>query len=255
MKYLEISIPEKVGFCLPVGDIHLGDKAFSKEGEQKLINYLKWANDHPNSRILLMGDIFNVNTRESPGSPFDQESNEFQRAIKIFEPYQEQIIGGLIGNHCKRLVNYADVNLMQMFCLALKIPYLGISAIIRFKVNKRPNSNRYRENYFAYIHHSYGGGATIGSKMNRVAKLREIVEGVDMYLSGHNHMLGAVPMDVYKPSLQGRKVERRRIWFVDTGSYLSYPDSYAEEKMLPPSKLGSPRIRMSGDKHDIHVSL
>lgn len=101
-----------------------------------------------------------------------------------------------------------------------------------------------------------GGGSTIGGKMNRVAKERDMIEGCDVYLGAHNHQLGVVPQDIFYPSIQGG-ILRRRIWFVDCGSFLEWKDSYAEKGMLAPAKLGSPRIRMSGkqDDHDVHISL
>lgn len=255
MKYVECEIPEKVGYLIPISDTHLGDKSFSKASEQKLFGYLKWIKKHPNSRILLLGDIFNCNTRESAGSPFEQTSNEFQRAVEIFEPYRDQIIGGIIGNHSYRLVNYADVNMMQMFCMALKIPYLGFSSVIRFKIGKRKDGNRFLQNYLVYAHHSCGGGDSIGSKLNRASKLQEVVEGVDAYLVAHNHALAAAPMDIFYPSLQGKKVEKKKRWYISCGGYIDYADSYAEMKMMAPTHLGSPRIRFDSNKHDIHVNL
>jgi len=35
---------------------------------------------------------------------------------------------------------------------------------------------------------------------------------------------------------------------------LGYSLSYAEEKGMPPSKVGSPRVRLHADKRDVHIS-
>lgn len=194
-------------------------------------------------------------SRISKTSPLETDTDEYQQALEIFRPYKDQIIGATDGNHEARVLDMFGFSPMQSFCSELKIPYCGWSAVIRLKVGKR-DGNRFRQNYFIYAHHTTGGGGTIGGKLNRVIKLRDIVDGVDVYLGSHNHQLAVAPQDVFYPSCQGGLI-KRRIWYVDCGSYLSWDNSYAEKGMLAPSKLGSPRIRFSGecDNHDVHISL
>jgi hypothetical protein len=267
MKYLEVEIPEKEGYVIPIGDVHFNDINFKKEGLAKLKGYLDWVKERPNARIFLMGDLFNVAGRNTKTSPLelkqyeedDGPSNEFTEAVKLFKPYASQIIGAIDGNHEARTMDDYGISLTQHFCRELKIPYCKWSAVVRFKVGKRTDKgagNRYRQNYFGYFHHTTGSGGTIGSKINRVTKLRDVVEGCSFYCGGHNHQLAVAPQDVFYPSMQGG-IMKRRIWFVDCGSYLDYNNSYAEKAMLAPVKLGSPRIRLSGEegKNDVHVSL
>jgi hypothetical protein len=108
--------------------------------------------------------------------------------------------------------------------------------------------------YHVYFHHTTGGG-NLGSSLNRIVKLSEIVEGCDVYCGGHNHQLATGVKSVYRPAPSG--VVNRKVTFVSCGSYLDYPDSYAEKGMYSPSKLGSPRVRFSGERDhpDVHVSL
>jgi len=49
----------------------------------------------------------------------------------------------------------------------------------------------------------------------------------------------------------------RKVHYVSCGSYLDYANSYAEDGMMSPGKLGSPRIRFNGlrDRHDVHISI
>jgi len=144
---------------------------------------------------------------------------------------------------------------MAHFCFRLGIPYMGYSGVVAFKVGKY--KDRFRQYYPIYFHHGTGGGTTPGAKLNRAVKLNEIVEGCDVYCIFHSHGLSASPREVYYPNSKAQEMRARRKWYVVCGSYLSWIDSYAEQKMLPPEKLGSPRIRLSGikDKHDVHISL
>jgi hypothetical protein len=255
MQYLECEIPEDKAYIIPIGDLHLGDKAFKKS---ILMGYLDWVKERPNARIFLNGDIFNVASRISKTDPFSTNTDEYQAAIDLFRPYASQIIGATDGNHEARMLDMFGVSPMQYLCLSLNIPYCKWSAVVRVKVGK-PSLGKHggwKQNYFLYFHHTTGGGGTIGGKLNRVTKLRDIVEGIDVYFGSHNHQLAVAPQDVYYPSIQSKEVLKRRIWYVDCGSYLEWNDSYAEKGMMAPTKLGSPRVRLEGKKkHDIHVSI
>lgn len=259
MKYLECEVDDKSAYIIPIGDVHFGDKAFNKEGRAKLKGYLDWVLDNPNARVFLNGDIYNVASRVSKTDPFESDTNEYHEAIEFFKPYKDQIIGATDGNHEARMLDMFGVSPMAYFCLSLGIPYCKWSAVVRVKVDKRTDNGakgRYNQNYFVYFHHTTGGGGTIGGKLNRVTKLRDIVEGIDVYCGNHNHQLAVAPQDVYYPSMQSKGLIKRRIWYVDCGSYLEWDSSYAEKGMMTPTKLGSPRIRLDGgEHHDCHVSL
>jgi len=111
--------------------------------------------------------------------------------------------------------------------------------------------------YVFYAHHTTGGGATLGGKLNRISNLNSIFSGADAYLGGHNHSKALGEDSVFYLSKNGRgeaKILQKRVMYIDTGSFISYEDSYAEQKMLPPSHSGAVRIRMSGSKKDLHVS-
>jgi len=255
MRFIEVEVPEKTAYIIPVGDIHFGDEAFKQEGRTKLLGYLDWVKANPNARIWLNGDIFNVASRQSKTNPLESTKDEYMQAIEFFRPYAKQIIGAVDGNHESRVYEMFGFSPLMYFCMALDIPYCKFSAIIRLKVGKRPNGH-WRQIYNLYAHHTTGGGGTIGGKINRVIKLRDICEGIDVYLGSHNHQLAVAPQDVYVPSFSAKGFEKRRIWYVDCGSFLEWNDSYAEKGMMAPTKLGSPRIRFGGiDGHDVHISL
>ena len=234
-------------YIIPIGDIHLGSTAFGARGRKLLTGYLEWVKARPNARIMLMGDIFDVATRMSPTSPFESDSSEYARGVELFKPYASQIIGAIRGNHCQRLMNYAGYDIMARFCEAIGVPSFGLSAVVRFDVGK--------EGYYGYFHHSTGGGGSLGNALNRATKLQDIVQGVDFYCIGHNHQLVNGSRCVFRPNQFGTGIEEHRLWYIDCGSYLDYPESYAEMMMLSPGKLGSPRIRLDGKHHDVHVSM
>jgi hypothetical protein len=260
MQFIETEIKDDIGYILPMGDLHLGDKSFSEESMKQLTGYIAWVKEHKNSRVFLMGDIFNCATRNSKTSPFEQKNEgigEFELAIKLFSPIKDQIIGAIDGNHEHRLEDFANHNITLAFCHALGIQYASISAVVNVKIGKRnrtSNGGNWKQQYQLYMHHTTGGGSSMGGKINRAEKLMDIVEGCDAYIGGHNHGIVSGFRRIFYPNMQTKKVEDRKVALVCIGGYVDYNGSYAERLMLPPTKLGSVRIRLDGNKHDIHVS-
>ncbi len=263
MIYLICEIPDRVGYILPIGDLHFSDRAFGEKSYKKLNGYIAWVKDNPNSRVVLGGDLFNVATRASKTSPFEQRmsvNEEMKEIVRLLTPIKKQIVGAIDGNHEHRAEDFFDLSLTETLCGKLDIPYMGVSGVIDFRVGRRNITERsrckWRQNYFIYFHHTTGGGASIGGGLNRVEKLGNIVEGVDLHLGFHNHKLSISKSVIFKPNQKTQKVEEGIITHATCGGYLQYEGSYAERGMLRPTKLGSLRIRLDGGKkHDLHVSL
>jgi hypothetical protein len=257
MKTLVCEIPEETGYVIPISDLHLGDKSFTKNSLAVLKGNLNWVKEHPNTRIVLVGDIFNCATRESKTEPFNQETGEFEKAIEIFKPYASQIVTAIDGNHEHRIEDFANHSVMNAFCIALGIPYSHISCVVQFRVNKRPDDKRFVHNYVGYFHHSTGGGKTMGSKLNRVEVMTTLLTNADFYVGAHHHGLMSSSIISREYNVRTNKVEDHRQYLVGAGGYLEWDESYAERGMLRPLKIGSPRIRLDGTKEhkDVHVNL
>lgn len=254
MNFIHIQEPAEKAYVLPIGDIHWGDPGFKKPAQEKLRRNLDWAMEN-NAHIVLMGDIFNIASRSSKTSPFGVNHREIKESKEFFRPYAPRIKGAIRGNHELRMVNEFGLDPLEGWCDELGIPYLGTSALIRIQVGKRDDSESFWNNYYMAIHHTRGGGGSIGNALNAVGKLESIIGGCDVYAGGHNHQLVTGTQRRYVPMPSGPKM--KKVHYVSCGSYLDYEDSYAEENMLKPSKLGSPRIRFNGvrDRHDVHVSI
>lgn len=273
MRYLRTSVRGDCAYLIPIGDCHLGDKAFGKTGRKKLDGYIRWVQAHPNARIFLIGDIFNVASRVSKTSPFESRAEEYNEAADIFRPVAKQIIGAIDGNHEARMLQMFGYSPLQALCAQLEVPYCQWSAVIEMNVggvDYRDPKKSHWNTYFVYCHHTTGGGGTLGNALNRSVKLQDIVQGIDVYCGGHNHNLATGQRTVFLPYPAGGRVIQKKVTYVDCGSYLDYEDTYAEQGMYVPGKLGSPRIRFAGFRHvdhdgsrsafdnpsrDIHVSI
>lgn len=253
MKFINVQIPQPTGYIIPIGDVHLGSRHFTKQSKTKLTGYLDWVANTPGAKIFLLGDLFDMATRLSKTSPFESRPEEVEEAIDLLKPYAPHILGAVDGNHEARQLDLMGWSATKILCKVLDVPYCGWSAVVRLQVGRR-EQKWFHNTYTAFFHHTTGGG-NLGSSLNRIVKLREIVEGCDLYAGGHNHQLATGVTTIYRPTT--RRILQHKTTFVSCGSYLDYPESYAERGMYAPSKLGSPRIRFSGerDHHDVHVSL
>jgi len=252
-------------FLIPIGDIHMGDRCFDSKSREKLQGYIDWVKSKSNAFIVLTGDLINSATLNSASSPFQQNMDmktQIAEVVKMLKPVKNKIVGAITGNHEQRLERYCGYNPTISICDRLDIPYFGIDVILLFRMGCHGLKGCPRANFTVYVHHTTGGGSTVGGKINRVDKLRQCVANCDAYVGSHNHMLGCVHTQIYKVNENEGRVDALRQMLIDTGGFLNYEGSYANEKMLPPVKLGSPKIRLfikrdSKDKvhKDIHVSL
>lgn len=266
MRVVKHWVKEPVAYLIPISDVHLGSKDFDDESEKKLRGYVNWVKERSNARITLIGDILNCATKETKGSPFDQKldlQDQIKLACKLFEPVKKKIIAVSEGWHETVLQNYAGYSPTITICEKLGLEYLGNSGVIILGVGihrgrlDRKNFSSPNVTYSIYQHHTTGGGATPGGKINRVDKLRMLVANADLYLGGHNHALGVMTPEIYVINPNAATIEVQRQHLVDTGGYVQWSESYAERLELPPFKRGSPRIRFDSKnrKKDIHVNI
>jgi hypothetical protein len=264
MIYLETTTNANKCYLICIGDLHFADNAFRAESYKKLKGYIEWVKNTPEAKVVLGGDMFNVAGRNSKTSPFEQRMSvkeEIDEICSLLDPIKDRIVGAIEGNHEHRAKNDYDIDLTAVLCSRLNIPYMGMSGVIAFKVGKinrkkgTKTGGNYRYTYYGYFHHTTGGGGSIGGALNRAEKLANIVEGCDFYCGFHSHKLSHAKMSMFKPNPDAKKVDERTIDFITCGGYLAYEGSYAERGMMRPVKLGSPRIRFSGTKHDVHISI
>lgn len=258
MKVVNLDIEQDHGYLIPLGDLHRGDNHLTARGLGKLKGYLDWVMDRPNAYVYLMGDILNVASRHSKTNPFESLSgnDEYEKAVELFMPYRSRIVGAITGNHEQRMYKDYGFNPLQPFCKELGVTYCGFSSVIKIRVGKRKDrKNEFQQLYWGFIHHGNGGGGTLGNAINRKMKLQEIVHGMDFYMAGHDHQLVAGSRNVLLPKKD--RIEHQRVHYIDTGSFLDWDGSYAEEAAMPIGKLGAPRLRFDGryGHHDLHVSI
>ena len=235
-------------YLLPFSDLHIGARNCNL---QKAKDYLTWAikND---AWVVCMGDMIENGTRNSVGSGvYDQTMNpqEQQNAVEeLLQPVAEKglLLGMLQGNHEERTMKDSGIDITQNLCKILKVPYLGYSIFLYLRVGKIT--------YTIYATHGGSTSTTLGGKVQSIYRLSQHIEA-DLYLQGHVHdMWTGADVVRYVDRTTKTATEKKRYYAI-TGSYLGYQDGYGEMKGYPPVKLGSPRVRLNGERHDVHISI
>jgi len=229
------------------GDWHYGENSCNREAIKKQIDWIK---SNPYARVILMGDLLNCATRTSVGAgPYDENMNsqeQYEKVLELLQPIKDKIYGIHIGNHEQRIKNDTSLNLIKLLSKTLKVKYLGYAAFHKIKVGKI--------NYTIYSTHGSSGATLPYTKIKKCISLSSSFDA-DVYLMGHVHSVQVLPMEYEKVDFKNKQVVRTKKYFVLTGHYLGYHDSYAEMKNILPDKQGCARVRLNGEKKDVHVSV
>lgn len=229
-------------YILPIGDMHIGSKAFRQEYVDQALMFAK---KHRNRcRIILMGDLLENATKTSVGKGvYDEEyptQKQYENAVKIFKPYADLIDGIVIGNHEMRIVKDTSFEILEEFAHRIGVhdKYLGFEGMVNFALGDMT--------YSAHVWHGASGGATEGGAVNALLKMRDRSIS-HIYLMGHTHKLMSLKRSVNLPARGSDETRLMEMTFVNTGSSLG-DEGYASMKGLSSMPLGFGVIEVFRDK-------
>jgi len=252
MQYLTKDFGQsEYAYIVPLSDLHIGEEGFD---EARFIEFRDWIRDTPNTYAILVGDILNCATKTSKSDIYGEKLNPSEakrKAISILSPIKEKILASVSGNHEFRVYRESGNDIAEDLAVMLGVPYAREGVLINMKF--RPYDTKGAVNYTLYATHGHGGGGTKGSKTNVLNRMASIIEA-DIYICGHIHFMTTFSDYRFMPDIQRGRINRVKHTYVSSAGFLKW-GGYAEQMMLPPGKLGAPRIRLSGIKKDFHVSI
>jgi len=241
---------------IPLSCFHIGSPYFN---EKKLRGWIKWIAEKPTRRAWLLGDIFDAILTGSPGNMHEQSmtlKDAKLLAEDILKPIVKQIDIVIPGNHDGRIFNLTSDEIIFDLCKWLgiedKYHFGDYTGVIRFGKNHGKKNKPMV--YSFYCTHGTGGAATPGGKMNKLIALANVVENCDLYVMSHIHDILTLKLEPYTIDSRNGQLKMLKQTFVTSSSWLDY-GGYALEKKYRPSKTGSPRVRLYGNKKDVHVSI
>lgn len=251
---------------MPVGDIQwIGD---SKEVALKMLKkHIAWGVEQgayfigmgdyidsfsPSNRQRLRGAaLYDTALKGIDGMAQNLVEELLEEALA---PSRGRWLGLLEGHHFHEFRDGETSD--QYLSRALDAPFLGTSAYVRL-VFRRGKSGTARGRVLIWAHHGAGGGTLQGAPLNKLEHIVKSFEA-DIYLMGHQTKKPAVALDRVEPVFSGngepRLIHRTKL-LVGTGGFMkgyvegarqgSIPrGGYVEQKMLNPTALGGPLIRI-----------
>ena len=110
------------------------------------------------------------------------------------------------------------------------------------------------QNYTAFITHGSTGATLPYTKMKALIDYGRYIN-THIIASGHVHELNTYTATYKEIDLRHKQVATKKKYFILTGSYLGYEDSYAEKKGMMPSKTGYARLKLYKDNWDVFCSI
>ena len=254
MKCIKVDLPtEHKEIKIEIfSDLHIGSK---KCNYQEIMDRIERVKNEDNRYCIILGDIVNNSTKGSCGDVYEEElspMSQVKKAVMMFEPIKNKIIGITSGNHERRSYKTEGIDLLYFFASELRLQHLydycACLLFIRFgkmSCNGSGGSHGGKMCYTLYMTHGDGnGGRTIGGKMNGLQRRGQIVNA-DIVVTGHTHSPASFRDCFYKIDYQNSSVSQREQLFVNASATLNY-EEYAELYGMRPSSIVSPVIVLDG---------
>jgi len=235
---------------IPIFDAHIGAKSCNLNLLKKTLDKVR---NNDNYYFLLGGDMLDMALKDSiAGSYGSNPAKDIKKFLTMFDGLWEKCLFAITGNHEYRLSRNAGIDIYEYILPNTQKIYAGDSGVLKVSFGTRGKTRQYTATF--YVYHGAGGGRTIGSKANWSKRGKEVVEGADVYLSGHTHVMMYDKEKIVTVDTHNKGFGEKEQHFVVCGSYLDY-EGYAERKVLAPSVLGSPEIRLTGNGNKTEIKV
>jgi len=227
-----------------ISDVHLGSAQCDIPRFEKMLAYCLQKKVY----VLLLGDLLETATRDSVGSGvYEQESiteKQYEEMLGYLTPLAKAklILGLHVGNHENRIFKSTGYNICKALARELSVPYLGDACWSVFTVGK--------QHYTMRTMHGVSGARFEGTCLLALERISASFS-CDAVICGHSHK--CINSSVIVQYVSNGMIREQKKFLVIAGSYLKY-GGYAECAGLPISKLGSPKLKLMSDCHDVHVS-
>ena len=232
---------------IPIGDAHYGSEEFNEVLWHKTI---KRVYDDPHCFIVLVGDLLDFATKNSPTSVFQQTCSPHRQKEWLIEELsvvKDRILACVDGNHEKRGVKEVDQYALYdvMFALGKERLYRPNICFLAIRFMRKVNGKmKSRETFNFAITHGAGGGMYIGSSANKVERYGTYIDGIDGIVVGHTHRPVTFPVSKLVFDPHAKSVKQTQFVVAVASSFLEY-GGYPISKMLPPTAHSTTEIVLS----------
>lgn len=232
---------------IPWGDVHIGapEEQCDWNKAKRELDYIM---DTEDTYLLGMGDYMDCAQK----MPWKRGPNIFTSSLSPMEQYniiekaleplakEGKILGLHEGNHEEWITQSTGIQLVDLLCRSLKVPFLGFACDLIINVNK--------QKYLGYSQHGTSSARLKHTKLGAAINATKDIFA-DFFLYGHTHQIG---IQKGGKRLSGKQI---KCYYILTGHFLLWQGSYAQMFGLDVAPSGCPQIKLFTDRHDIHVSI
>lgn len=182
----------------PLGDAHIG----SKECNTELLNkWVEMVKNDPFGYVVIIGDLMNMGLKNAKSNVYEEiltPQEQKEKCFEVLNPIADKILAGCSGNHEYRANREVGMNpLYDVFCrLRIEDRYRQNVCFLKLTVG----SHRAHPN-------TYGLVLTHGKSKNRDLDWTYVVDGADVFISGHTHIgthhpMGKIQIDMHHDTVK-----------------------------------------------------
>lgn len=248
MKDIEVQLPKELDTIkiILLGDLHRGSQQFN---EPLFLKTLKFIENNKEYYCILLGDLIDNALKTSKSDCYKATESPQKSAewlVEKLEPIKDRILACNMGNHEERTEREVGMDLTYWICKSLGIEsrYSRGPFILYMNVGKK-RSNKNKQHIFTLFGtHGASSGITMGSALNKLKTMTNIVSNADIYVMGHTHKPIVSFSKKIMVSTDTKKHYYHEAMLVNGSSFLDYEESYGEAKMYEPISLRIPIITL-----------
>jgi hypothetical protein len=239
--YIMAQLPKFKGQILiaPLFDIHYGHSAHRHD---KFLSYIRWIEETPNVYCIWGGDMMENALDDGRGMSYDQVANphtQLDDMTAILARVAHKTLGATTGNHEWRSYKKTGIDIMQLLCERLQVPYFDGPFVMSVLANSHI--------WNFHVQHGFGNAQTKGGKMNMASRPQKFTSDIHFFLSGHVHDLVVQPETSLSIDYMHARLTEITQYTVVCPPFLGYWNTYAYRAGYPPPAHGGVSIELDAN--------
>lgn len=218
----------------PIGDTHYGSDSCDMRELNKVVSEIE---ERPNVLVILMGDLIENASKESPGESVYKQvfppQEQKERFANLFAKISDRILYVVRGNHGFRSVKGCFLDPERDIANCLHSEYFEGAVYVDIICQN--------QKWSIMSFHGNGSSSTPQGRLGLVSKKANF-HSANIYTMGHVHDQNImIDHEILKNPIK-LTLEIKKRYYVICGTFQKYWNSYAEQWVLQPNKIGCPKI-------------